>query len=286
MFRIFGDIPHCLNQRDDILMGGRDETEHKEVLKTVLQRARDRGITFNRDKYQFGKERIEFFGHVFTKGGLRPLPDKVRAIKECGVPESKEAVRNFLGRASYLDSFIKNYAAIAAPLYQLTRRETKFHWGKQEEGAFRKIQDSISSEKTMAFFDPTKPIILRTEASFNEGLSAALLKKTDRGLQPVHFISRTMTETKKRYSQTKKDALAIKWAKERLRIYLLGVPRFRIVTAQKPLVPLFNKVRANLPPRIEKWIMEMQDVDYELVCEPGKDEADPLDYVPFQTPSA
>ena len=91
MFRIFGDTPHCLNQRDDILMGGRDETEHKEVLKTVLQRARDYGITFNRETCQFGKERIEFFGHIFTKGGLRPLPDKVRAIKECGVPESKEA---------------------------------------------------------------------------------------------------------------------------------------------------------------------------------------------------
>lgn len=53
-----------------------------------------------------------------------------------------------------------------------------------------------------------------------------------------------MTETEKRYSQTEKDALAIKWAKERLRIYLLGAPRFRIVTAHKPLIPLFNKVKA------------------------------------------
>ena len=126
---------------------------------------------------------------------------------------------------------------------------------------------------------PSKPIIFRTEASFNEGLSAALFQKTDRGIQPVHFISRTMTETEKRYSQTEKDALAIKWAKERLRIYLLGAPRFRFVTAHKPLIPLFNKVKAKVPPRIEKWIMEMQDVDYELVYEPGKDEADPLDFL-------
>ena len=98
----------------------------------------------------------------------------------------------------------------------------------------------------MAFFDPSKPIILRTEASFNEGLSAALLQKRDRGIQPVHFISRTMRETEKRYSQTEKDALALKWAKERLRIYLLGAPRFRIVTAHKPLIPLFNKVKAKV----------------------------------------
>ena len=227
MFRIFGDIPHCLNQRDDILLGGRNQTEHKEVLKTVLKGARDHGITFNREKCQFGKEQIEFFGHVFTKDGLKPSPDNVRAVKECGMPENKEAVRSFLGMAGYLDNFIQNYAAIAAPLYQLTRKETKFYLGKQEEEAFRKIQDGISSEKTMAFFEPSKPIILRTEASFNEGLSAALLQKTDKGIQPVHFISRTMTDTEKRYSQTEKDALAIKWAKERLRIYLLEVTQCR-----------------------------------------------------------
>ena len=132
-------------------------------------------------------EEIEFFGHVFTKDGLKPSPDKVRAVKECGVPETKEAVRSFLGMVGYLDNFIKNYAAIA-PLHQLTRKETKFHWGKQGEKVFRKMQDTISSEKTMTFFDPNKPIILRTEASFNEGLSAALLQKTDKGIQPVHFI--------------------------------------------------------------------------------------------------
>ena len=131
----------------------------------------------------------------------------------------------------------------------------------------------------MAFFDPSKRIILRTEASFNEGLSSALLQKTDRGIQPVHLISRTMTETEKRYSQTEKDALAIKLAKQRSRIYLLGTPRFRIMTVHKPLpIPLFNKVKAKVNPRIEKWILEKLDVDYELMNEPGKDEADLSDF--------
>lgn len=70
-----------------------------------------------------------------------------------------------------------------------------------------------------------------------------------------------MTETGKSYSKTGKDAYAIKWAKERLRIYLLGAPRFRIITAHKPLLPLFNKVKANMPSRIDEWVMEIQDVD-------------------------
>ena len=74
--------------------GGGQETRlniHLEVLTTVLKRARDHGITFNREKCQFGMEQIEFFGHVFNKDGLKPSPDKVRAVKDCGVPENKES---------------------------------------------------------------------------------------------------------------------------------------------------------------------------------------------------
>ena len=124
---------------------------------------------------------------------------KVRAVKERGVPENKEAVRSFLVMADYLENFSKNYAAIAASLYHAAnqKRNQLKKEGKKEEEALRKIQDNISSEKTMAFFDPNEPIILRTEANFNEALSAALLQKTDKGMQLVHFISRTMTETEK-----------------------------------------------------------------------------------------
>ena len=184
------------------------KAEHKEVLKTVLQQVRDHEVTFNREKCQFARRQIEFFGHVFTKEGFKLSPDKLRAIKECRQPEDKETVCNFLGMVGYLDNYISNYAAIAAPLYQLTREETKFIWVKEEEKVFRKTQDSISDDKTMASFNPPRTTIWRTEACLDQGLSTALLQKTDKGIQLVRFISRT--ETEKRYSQTEKDALAIK----------------------------------------------------------------------------
>ena len=122
-------------------------------------------------------------------------------------------------------------------------------------------------------------IVLRTEASFHEGLSAALFQKTSKGIQPVHYINRTITETEKRYSQTEKDAMAIPWAKKRFHTYLQGAPKFQIITAHKPLVTMFNKPTAKLPPCIEKWVMSMQDADYEVTYEPGKDERDPLDFM-------
>ena len=60
-------------------------------------------------------------------------------------------------------------------------------------------------------------------------------------------------------------------------MYLLGAPRFKIINAHKPVLPMFNKPTAKLPPHIEIWVMDMQDVDFGLVYEPGKDDADPMD---------
>ena len=62
-------------------------------------------------------------------------------------------------------------------------------------------------------------------------------------------------------------------------MYLQGAPRFTIVTAHKPLLTIFSKPSVQLPPRIEKWVMDMQDVDFEMEYEPGRDELDPLDFL-------
>ena len=279
MYRIFGDIPYCMNQRDDILIGGRNIEEHNKTLKAVLQRAEDFGITFNREKCEFGVDEIDFYGYRFTKDGLKPTADKVRAVKDSKRPETKEAVKSFLGMIGYLSKFIDRYSSITAPLRRLTERKVKFEWGPEEEAAFNKLKDSITCEKTMLYFNPKRAIIVRAEASYHDGLSAGLFQNGGNGLQPVHYISRTMTDTEKRYSQTEKDALAVRWAKNRFKMYLLGAPKFKIITSHKPLLPMFNKATAKLPPRIEKWVMDMQDVDFELVYEPGKDDADPMDYL-------
>ena len=244
-----------------------------------MRRARDFGIKLNREKCQFGVSELEFYGYKFTSGGLKPTPEKVRAVKECKPPQNTEEVRSFLGMIGYLLKFIPQYAISTAPLRRLTGQDVLFEWGHEEDQAFRRLKDSITSDYTMAYFDPKKPIVVRTEASFDEGLSAGLFQRTSKGLHPVHYISRSMTSAEQRYSQTEKDALAVKWAKTRFYMYLLGAPKFKIITSHKPLIPMFNKPCSKLTPRIEKWIMEMQDVDYELVYEPGKDAADSMDYL-------
>ena len=74
----------------------------------------------------------------------------------------------------YLSKFIPRYASLNAPLRKLTHKDTKFKWGAEENEAFENLKASITSESTMAYFNPARPIVVRVEASFHEGLSAGL----------------------------------------------------------------------------------------------------------------
>ena len=144
-----------------------------------------------------------------------------------------------------------------------------------EKITLKEVKGAITSKDTIAFFNPKLPIMERVEASYNEGLSAGLFQRSAKGWKPVHFISRSLADVEKRYSQTEKDALCVKWAKDRFGMYLQGAPRFTIVTAHKPLLSMFNKPSATLTPCIERWVMDTQDVDFEMKYEPGRDELDP-----------
>ena len=103
-----------------------------------------------------------------------------------------------------------------------------------------------------------------------EGLGAALLQKTSDGFQPVHYVSRTLTDTEKRYSQIEREALAAEFTTSRLQMYLLGTQKFKLATDHKPLLPLLNNPKANIPPRIERIIIKMQNLDFEAIHIPGK----------------
>ena len=129
MYCIFGDIPFCMNQRDDILIGGRNMTEHNRTLSAVLQRAEYFGITFNREKCDFGVDEIDFYRYRFTKDRLKPMTEKVKAVRDSKLPETKEAVKSFLGMVGYFSKFIDRYLSITAPFKKFTERKVKFEWG-------------------------------------------------------------------------------------------------------------------------------------------------------------
>ena len=114
--------------------------------------------------------------------------------------------------------FIKNFAKIAAPLYDLTSGENK---DKKSEPvtlspealeAFETLKQKCVQAPVLAFPDFQKTFLLETDAS-GKGLRAVLSQKQDDGrYHPVAYASQVLMETEQRYHSNKQEFLALKWA--------------------------------------------------------------------------
>jgi len=268
--RIISGIPRVLNNRDDIMVGGVNWADHNNNLQTLLQRIEDHNLTLRKEKCVFGQTTLNFHGHLFTQNGLQPSPDKIAAVKECKAPSSKEELVSFLQMLAYLSRYIDNFSSRCEPLRRLTRDKTKLIWTDEQQHAFDDLKIAITSAPVLIPYDPDRETLVICDGSPTR-LGAGLFQKTQHGYQPVHYVSRTLTATESRYSQIEREALAVEFATSRLQMYLLGGKQFKIATDHKPLLPLFNNPQAKLPPRIERIIMKMQNLDFAVIHIPGKE---------------
>ena len=253
------------------MIGGsyRDWEEHNKCLAQLLQRLEDHNLTLRREKCEFGKASIDFHGHLFTQEGLKPSPTKIHAVQNCAPPASKEELVSFLQMVSYLSRYISNFSNRCEPLRKLTKVNAKFEWSTEQETAFKDLKAAITTAPVLIPYHPERETLIIYDGS-PEGLGGGLFQKTGKGFQPVHYVSRTLTDTEKRYSQIEREALAAEFTTTRLQMYLLGAPKFQLVTDHKPLLPLFNNPTAKLPPRIERLALKMQNLDFQMIHIPGK----------------
>ena len=199
-------IPNVLNISDDILVHGRNLSEHNAALDALLSRLSDKGLTLNANKCEFQKTKIQFFGLVFSADGVSPDERKVDAIKNAPRPQSVEEVRSLLGMASYSARFIPRLSTITHPLRVLT--ETDFIWTDEQENAYCELQDSLSKEAVGAYFDTNKETVLVVDAS-PVGLGAMLTQVDSEGnSQVVSYASYALKPHEQRYSQIEREALA------------------------------------------------------------------------------
>ena len=283
MSEVLAGIPRVKNNRDDCLIGGRDWKEHNRNLNEVLSRLQSFGLTINREKCEFGKYEIEFYGHRFTQNGLKPSREKVKALKKCGEPTTKEGVGSFLQMVGSMSRFIPNFSQIAAPLRALTKYKVQFKWEEeeQEQVAFRRVKESLKEEISLAYFVTNQPIRVHVDAgkkmestsNVPGGLCAILTQQDEKTVwRMCNVANRTLTDIETRYGQTELEALAIKWAcSDAFYQFLVGASKFEILTDCKPLVHLFNNPKSRALIRIERQILAIQGLEYTVVYNKGKD---------------
>ncbi|RXN24365.1 Retrovirus-related Pol polyprotein from transposon 412 [Labeo rohita] len=112
------------NLSDDIIVYGATQADHDKSLTAVFQQLKERGLTLNRKKCEFNKTQLEFFGFIFSAGGVSADPKKVDAIYHAKKPKDAAEVRSLLGIANYCSRFIPNFATVTEPLRKLTRKNT------------------------------------------------------------------------------------------------------------------------------------------------------------------
>ncbi|CAH2092466.1 unnamed protein product [Euphydryas editha] len=263
--QILEDLDGVHSFIDDIIVHGCSKEEHDLRLKRLLDRARDVGIRFNRDKCEFCVEQVTYLGHTFSVRGMQIDFNKVRAIKDMPSPNDRSSLERFLGMTNYLSKFIPNYANIVSPLRHLLKRDIDWNWEYTHENIVLHLKDKLSNAPVLALYSASEPVLLTVDASAR-ALGAALMQAG----RPVEYASLTLTDTQSRYAQIEKEMLAIVFALERFHQYVYGRSDVVVETDHKPLESLFKKPLDSVPMRIQRMMLRIQCYDFIVVYKPGK----------------
>jgi phospholipid-translocating ATPase len=183
-----------------------------------------------------------YLGHIVGNGQVRPDPTKLAAVRNFPVPTTKKQVRGFLGLTGYYRKFILNYATVAAPLTDLTKKRLpdKVNWTPECGVAFETLKGALCESPVLMNPDFAKQFILQTDAS-NRGVGAVLSQLDDDGKdRPIAYFSRKLLPSEERYSTV--EQLAIKLGVEAFKVYLIG-RSFVIQTDHRSLTCMVKTIK-------------------------------------------
>ncbi|XP_061584204.1 LOW QUALITY PROTEIN: uncharacterized protein K02A2.6-like [Cololabis saira] len=270
---ILRGIPHCSVFLDDILLSGPTETEHLKTLEEVLQRIEDHGLRLKRQKCSFLQNEVMYLGHMIDRNGLRPVTEKMAAIKDAPTPKTVSELKSYLGLLNYYHRFLPNLSSLLSPLHSLLRKDVRWSWGPTQQEAFEMSKTLLQSSQVLVHYDTKKEVVLACDAS-PYGVGAVLSHRMPDGSErPVGFVSRTLTAAERNYSQLDKEGLAVMFGVKKFHNYVYG-RNFTIVTDHKPLLSLFSEARMvpqMVSPRVQRWAVTLGAYNYVMVYKAGKD---------------
>ena len=212
-------------------------------------------------------------------------PESVKAVKKLKetFPKTVGEVRQLAGILSYYRRYIRNFAKIAKPIYDLLTTtvntgqlpsKTLVSWGSAQQAAFEELEGHLSNPPIMAYPDFSKAFILHTDAS-TEGLGAVLYQKHEAVIRVVTYASRGLSAAEKNYHlhAGKLGILALKWAiTDQFRDYLYYSPKFTVFTDNNPLTHILTSAKLNATGL--RWVKELADFHFDVRYRPGKVNAD------------
>ena len=234
---------------DDLLIASHSSEEHKEHLRQVLERLQFHGLHINPAKCVFGASELEFLGHHVSSQGIRPLEQKVKAVRDFPQSTSRRSLSTFLGMINFYHRFLPHGAEILRPLNELLShsRGTDIQWTEEATVAFTAAKDALANAALLAHPKSDAPTSVMTDAS-DFAIGAVLQQYIDNHWCPISYFSRKLKPAERRYSTYDRELLAIYASIKHFRFFVEG-REFNIFTDHKPLTYALSSRSSQHTPR-------------------------------------
>ncbi|GJR41210.1 reverse transcriptase domain-containing protein [Tanacetum coccineum] len=228
----------------------------------MLQRCEDTNLVLNWEKCHFMVKEGIVLGHKISKSGIEVDKAKVDVIAKLPHPTTVKGIRSFLGHAGFYRRFIQDFSKIARPMTHLLEsetleKETPFIFSKECIEAFETLKMKLTQAPILVAPDWDLPFEIMCDAS-DFAVGAVLGQRKTKHFQPIHYASKTMTEAQAHYTTTEKELLAVVYAFEKFRPYLV-LSKSIVYTDHSALKYLLAKQDAK--PRLLRWILLLQEFD-------------------------
>ena len=285
MMGIFSDMVEKIVEvfMDDFSVFGDSFVECLENLEKVLERCEEKDLVLNWEKCHFMVTEGIVLGHIVSARGIEVDKSKVEAISNLPTPTSVKGIRSFLGHAGFYRRFIQNFSALARPLTNLLSKEIPFEWSDECEASFKKLKGMLVTPPIMRPPNWDLPFELMCDAS-DYAVGAVLGQRVENRPYVIHYASKTLNDAQMNYTTTEKELLAVVFALDKFRSYIIGSP-IVIFTDHSALKYLLSKQDAK--PRLIRWILLLQEFDLTIKDKKGVENvvADHLSRLVVQEPN-
>jgi hypothetical protein len=247
---------------DNILIFSKNEEEHNEHLRLVLQKLRENQLYAKLNKCKFWLKEVSFLGHIISEGGISVDPSKIKDVLGWNTPQNVSDIRSFLGLVEYYRRFIEGFSKISKPMTELLAKGNTFEWTPRRETSFQELKKRLTTAPVLTMPDMEKPFTIYCDAS-DQGLGCVLMQDG----HVVAYASRQLRKHEEKYPTHDWELVAMVHALKIWRHYIIG-KRCEVYSDHKSLKYIFTQLDLNL--RQRRWLELIKDYDLGINCHPGK----------------
>ncbi|GKB37752.1 reverse transcriptase domain-containing protein [Tanacetum coccineum] len=231
----------------------------------MLKRCEDTKLALNWEKSHFMVKEGIVLGHKISRKGIEVDKAKVDVISKLPHPTTVKGIRSFLGHAGFYRRFIKDFSKISRPMTHLLEKNTPFIFSEDCILAFQTLKKKLTEAPILIAPNWDQPFEIMCDAS-DYAIGAVLGQRIEKHFRPIHYASKTMTEAESNYTTTEKEMLAVVYAFEKFRSYLI-MNKSVVYTDHSALKYLFNKKDAKA--RLLRWVLLLQEFDFKVIDTKG-----------------